>query len=387
MDTPDRERCFAIARLYRGTAMIADRMKLIDASGIRKVFDLAAKLKDPLNLSIGQPDYDVPESVKEAAIAAIRAGNNKYTQTQGIGELRDRIAADLAAQFKVAKPNVLITSGTSGGLLLALMVTVNPGDEVLIGDPYFVMYKHLVNLLGGKPVFVDTYPDFRLTAERVRSRITPRTKILMLNSPCNPSGAVLTGSEIDSLLAVAREHKLLVLSDEIYDAFCYDTPYESAFGRYENVVLLKGFSKTWAMTGWRLGYATGPAEIMQAMTMLQQYSFVCAPSMVQCAGLTAIDTDMSEAVADFRERRDLIYNALKNDFEVSRPGGAFYIFPKAPGGRAQEFVAKAIERSVLIIPGNVFSERDTHFRISYAASRDTIRRGAEILCQLAREMA
>ena len=367
--------------------MIADRMKLIDSSGIRKVFDLAAKLENPLNLSIGQPDYDVPEAVKEAAIEAIRRGHNKYTQTQGIGQLRQKIASGLAHQFGLAEPEVLITSGTSGGLLLALMVTVNPGDEVLIGDPYFVMYKHLVNLLGGRPVFVDTYPDFRLTAERLRPHITPKTKLLMLNSPCNPSGAVLSRAEIDALLDLARKHKLLVISDEIYDAFCYDTPYESAFGRYENVLLLKGFSKTWAMTGWRLGYAAGPAEVMQAMTMLQQYSFVCAPSMVQWAGLTALETDMSDALADFRERRNLIYDALKDDFEVTRPGGAFYIFPKAPGGRAQQFVAQAIQRSVLIIPGNVFSERDTHFRISYAASRDTIRRGADVLCRLAREMA
>lgn len=366
--------------------MIADRMSLIDASGIRKVFDLAAKLKNPLNLSIGQPDFDVPEAVKDAAIKAIHDGSNSYTQTQGIAQLRERLADMLARQFGVEKPPVLVISGVSGGLLLGLLVTVNPGDEVLIADPYFVMYKHLTNLVGGKCIFVDTYPDFRLTAERIRPHITARSKVLMLNSPCNPSGAVLGRDEIDSILELARGHDLLVISDEIYDAFCYDTPYESAFGRYENTLLLKGFSKTWGMTGWRLGYATGPAKVLQAMTMLQQYSFVCAPSMVQWAGLAAMETDMSEAVADFRGRRDLIYDALKDDFEVTRPGGAFYIFPKAPGGRAEAFVAEAIRRNVLIIPGNVFSERGTHFRISYAASRETIERGAEILRRLAREM-
>jgi len=366
--------------------MIADRMKLIDASGIRKVFDLAAKLTAPLNLSIGQPDFDVPEPVKEAAIQAIRDGQNRYTQTQGIGELRQRIADQLTLQFGVTDPAVLITSGASGALLLLMMTTVNPGDEVVIGDPYFVMYKHLVNLVGGKPVFVDTYPDFRLTAERIEPHITDRTRMLVLNSPCNPSGVVLARQEIDDLLGLARRHDLLVASDEIYDAFCYDVPYASAFGSYENTILLKGFSKTWAMTGWRLGYAAGPAEIVQAMAMLQQYSFVCAPSMVQWAGLAALETDMSEAVADYRGRRDLIYDALKNDFETVRPEGAFYIFPKAPGGRAEAFVAEAIRRNVLIIPGNVFSERDTHFRISYAAGRETIERGAEVLCTLAREM-
>lgn len=367
--------------------MIADRMGVIDASGIRKVFDLAAKLENPLNLSIGQPDFDVPEAVKQAAIQAITDGNNRYTQTQGIAALRDRIAADLSSQFGVAAPSHLVTSGVSGGLLLALMVTVNAGDEVLIGDPYFVMYKHLVNLIGGKPVFVDTYPDFRLTADRILPLVTDKTRVLMLNSPCNPTGTVLSAEELDAVLDVAREHNLLVLSDEIYDSFCYDTPYESAYGRYENTVLLKGFSKTWAMTGWRLGYAAGPAEVIGAMTMLQQYSFVCAPSMVQWAGLTAFDTDMTEQVEDFRQRRDLIYTALKDDFEVARPSGAFYIFPKAPGGRAEAFVTEAINRNVLIIPGNVFSERGTHFRISYAADRETIERGAEVLCRLAREMS
>ena len=367
-------------------SLVADRMSLIDASGIRKVFDLAAKMKNPINLSIGQPDYDVPQPVKDAAIEAIRGGRNQYTQTQGTPELRARLAALVAEQFGVSDAAVLVTSGVSGGLLLALLATVNPGDEVLIADPYFVMYKHLTNLVGGRPVFVDTYPDFRLTAARLERHITPRARVLLLNSPANPTGVALARGEIDDLVAVAARHGLLVLTDEIYDGFCYDAPYESAFGRYEKTVLLKGFSKTWGMTGWRLGWATGPGEVIQAMTMLQQYSFVCAPSMVQWAGLAALGTDMTAAQDDFRERRDMIYNALRDDFEVQKPGGAFYIFPQAPGGRAEEFVAEAIRRSVLIIPGNVFSERASHFRISYAASREALRRGAEILCQIAREM-
>ncbi len=366
--------------------MIADRMRKIDASGIRKVFDLAAKLKDPINLSIGQPDYDVPEIIKAAAIDAIRQGRNSYTQTQGVEGLRQRIQQQIESDTGVSEAPVLVTSGVSGGLLLALMASVNQGDEVLIGDPYFVMYKHLVNLVGGKPVFVDTYPDFKLTPDRVEPLINERTRMLIINSPSNPCGVVLSKVEIAALLDVARKHNLLVLTDEIYDAFCYDQPYESAFGGYENTLLLKGYSKTYGMTGWRLGYASGPAELIQAMTMLQQYSFVCAPSMVQFAGIAAMEVDMSAAVAEFKARRDLAYEGLKEDFEVTRPGGAFYIFPKAPGGRAEEFVSEAIRRNVLIIPGNVFSERDSHFRISYAASRETIERGTEILRKLAREM-
>ncbi|NLX60716.1 MAG: aminotransferase class I/II-fold pyridoxal phosphate-dependent enzyme [Phycisphaerae bacterium] len=366
--------------------MLADRMKLIDASGIRKVFDLAARIKNPINLSIGQPDFDVPDVAKDAAIRAIRDGHNKYTQTQGTGELCRRVADDLKARFGLVDPPVLVTSGVSGGLLLALMATVNPGDEVLIADPYFVMYKHLTRVIGGKPVFIDTYPDFHLTADRIRPHITERTRLLMLNSPCNPSGAVMTQQEIDDILALAAQHDLLVLSDEIYDAFCYDGPHASACGRYDKVLLLKGFSKTYGMTGWRLGYATGPAQVIQAMTMLQQYTFVCAPSMVQAGGLAAMDLGMEEEVAGFAERRDLMYDALKDDFEIVRPSGAFYMFPKAPGGRAEEFVAEAIKNEVLIIPGNVFSERATHFRLCYTVDRDQLLRGAEILCRLARQM-
>ncbi|NIA22100.1 MAG: aminotransferase class I/II-fold pyridoxal phosphate-dependent enzyme [Anaerolineaceae bacterium] len=362
-------------------------MNLIDSSGIRKVFDLAAKLESPINLSIGQPDFDVPEPIKDSAIQAIREGNNRYTQTQGTAALRECLGDLLSRQYGLDDPPLLVTSGVSGGLLLALMATVDPGDEVLIGDPYFVMYKHLVNLLGGRPVFVDTYPDFRLTAERIRPHITERTKLLLLNSPCNPSGVVMTAEEIDAVLHLAAEHKLLVLTDEIYELFCYDGPHVSAYGRYDNTIMLKGFSKTYGMTGWRLGYATGPAEIIQAMAVLQQYTFVCAPSMVQSAGPVALSTDMSEALEDFRGRRDLIYDALKDDFEVTRPSGAFYIFPKAPGGRAAEFVTEAINRNVLIIPGDVFSEKGTHFRISYAARGEVIARGAEVLCKLAREMS
>ena len=184
--------------------MIADRMKMIDASGIRKVFDLAAKLKDPINLSIGQPDYDVPEIIKAAAIDAIRQGRNSYTQTQGIEALRQRIQAQVEVESGVKDAPVLVTSGVSGGLLLVLMAAVNPGDEVLIADPYFVMYKHLVNLVGGKPVFVDTYPDFKLTPQRIAPLITPRTRMLILNSPSNPCGATLSRAEIDALLEIGR---------------------------------------------------------------------------------------------------------------------------------------------------------------------------------------
>lgn len=364
---------------------LARRMGCIDASGIRKVFDLAARLKDPVNLSIGQPDYDVPEACKERAIEAIRTGHNRYTLTQGDQALREAIAGRLRAEFGAFDGPVLVTSGTSGGLLLALFATLNAGDEVLIPDPYFVMYKHLVNLLGARPVFVDTYPDFRLRADRLEAAVTGRTRLLILNSPTNPTGAVYTREELEAAIAVARRHGLLVISDEIYNAFAYDGPSPSAWPLYDRLILLRGFSKTWAMTGWRLGYAVGPAHVVQAMTTLQQYTFVCAPAPFQAAAVTALEVDVADYIADYRSRRDLVYEGLRERFRVTKPGGAFYIFPEAPGGSGAQFVSRVIEAGVLIIPGGVFSERDTHFRIAYPASRETIQRGLDVLNRVARE--
>lgn len=364
---------------------LASRTAKIDSSGIRKVFDLAARLENPVSLAIGQPHFDVPETVKEAAIEAIRAGRNRYTPTQGIASLREKIMEMLAETRDGWEPEgVLVTSGVSGAIVLALLVLVEEGDEVIIPDPYFVMYKHLVNLFGGTPVFVDTYPDFKLTAERLEAAITPRTKAVILNSPNNPTGAVASRQELEAIVGVLGAHGLVAISDEIYDAFVYDGEFASVAELYrENTLLLGGFSKAWAMTGWRLGYAAGPGEIIAEMTKLQQFSFVCAPSMVQEAGLAALDFDTGAFRDEYRAKRDLVYDGLKGHFEVEKPGGAFYIFPKAPWGDDESFVAGAIEQGLLVIPGSVFSEKHSHIRISYAADDETLRRGIDILCALA----
>jgi len=364
--------------------LIAKRMALLDSSGIRKIFDLAANMADPVNFSIGQPDFDVPEAAKEAAIEAIRNGENRYTVTQGIPQLHERLRRLLREQKRWEPEGLLITSGASGALILALLVLVEKGDEVLIGDPYFVMYKHLVNLAGGTPRLLDTYDDFELTAPKVEKAITRRTKVLILNSPCNPTGAVISAQELERIAAVARRHNLVVISDEIYSDFSYEESCPSMAGLYDKVLLVHGFSKTYAMTGWRMGYAAGPAEIIAEMTKLQQFSFVCAPSMAQWGALKALEIDPSAYVDAFKRKRDRIYDGLKGAFDVRRPSGAFYIFPKAPWASATEFVEEAIRNNVLMIPGKVFSERDTHFRISYATSLEQIDRGVEILNRLAR---
>src|SRR5678816_1388961 len=224
---------------------ISRRAHAVDASGIRKVFDLAAKMKDPINLSIGLPDFDVPEVAKQAAIEAIRSGHNRYTQTQGIAPLRERLRKDLSAEIGRDVGEVLITSGVSGGLLLAILATIDPGDEAIFLDPYFVMYKHLLTMAGGKSVIVDSYPDFRFHADRVEAAITPRTKLLILNSPSNPTGVVMTEAEVQAAVEVARKHSLLIVSDEIYEPFLYDVSrgLPSAAKTYENTLILRGFSK------------------------------------------------------------------------------------------------------------------------------------------------
>jgi aspartate aminotransferase/aminotransferase len=355
-------------------------MSLIDASGIRKVFDLAAKLKDPINFSIGQPDFDVPDGLKALAIEAIRGGKNTYTQTQGIPELRAALAQECKREFGWPDERpCLVTSGTSGALMLLILCIVNPGDEVIFTDPYFVMYSHLVHLAGGKAVPVACYPDFRPDVGRIADTITDKTRLILVNSPTNPTGAVWTRQELADLAQVAAKRDLLVASDEIYNLFCYDSPFVSMATLYENTVLLRGFSKSYAMTGWRMGWCTGPKAIIDKMTMLQQYSFVCAPSMAQAAGAAALKTDMSAQVAAYKRKRDMVYEALGDSFGLTKPQGAFYAFVPAPGGDATAFVEKAIQNNVLIIPGNVFSARNTHFRLSYATSDEKLRQGLEVL--------
>jgi aspartate aminotransferase/aminotransferase len=363
---------------------IAERMSHVESSGIRKVFDLARSLKDPVDLSIGQPHFDVPEPVKAAARAAIDQGRNGYTVTQGIAELRARVADDLRQRFGHAERDAFITSGTSGGLVLALLCTVNPGDEVVIFEPYFVMYPHLIALAGGTPKVISTYPDFQIDVDRVRAALTPRTKAIIVNSPANPTGATASAERLRDLARLAAARGVLLISDEIYRSFSYDEPFASPAQFSEDVLIIDGLSKSHGMTGWRLGFASGPRRLIQEMVKLQQFTFVCAPSMVQWAGVVAFDTDVSAHAEEYRRKRDRICAGLKDRFELVRPGGAFYAFPKAPWGSGSEFVAEAIRNSLLIIPGNIFSRQDTHFRISYAADDRTIDRGVEILNRLAR---
>jgi aspartate aminotransferase/aminotransferase len=365
---------------------LALRTHEFDSSGIRKVFDLAAKMKNPINLSIGQPDFPVPDNVKEAAIAAIRADKNGYSVTQGIPQLRDELQKRVDAEYGHANRKVLVTSGTSGSLVMAMLALVNPGDEVIFMDPYFVMYPALVKMVGGKCVMIDTAPNFAIDVERISAAITPQTKLILLNSPANPTGVVASAASVKALAELAAERNIALLSDEIYRTFSYDGQPASPAQWNDQTLVIDGFSKTYAVTGWRMGWIHGPAAIIDKLTMMQQYTFVCAPHPLQWAGVAALDTDMSAQVDEYRKRRDFIVDGLRAvGYEVAPTGGAFYVFPKVPAGKGTgtEFVSRAIEKELLIIPGNIFSQHDTHFRISYAASWDTLERGLAVLQQLA----
>ena len=374
--------------------IISARAQAIDVSGIRRVFELGATLDNPINFSIGQPDFPVPEPLKEAAINAIRADRDGYTLTQGAQALRDAITARLQEDLRWQAPSdelgLLVTSGTNGALLLAFLAILDPGDEVIIPDPYFVVYPALATLAGATVKYCDTYPDFRFTADRVEPLITERTKLVLVNSPSNPSGVVLTGDELRELTELCERKGVLLVSDEIYDEFTYDDAREdgrcpSPARTSRNVLLIRGYGKTYGCTGWRLGYAAGPKTIIEQMAKLQQYTFVCAPSMAQAGVIGAYDLDVSPHVRAYQHKRDMVEEAFAGVAEVVHPGGAFYAFIKVPptaAGSATEFVERAIEHNVLLIPGCVFSRRDTHLRLSYAVNDQTLAEGLAVLGDL-----
>ena len=375
-------------------SMLSKRARSIDASGIRRIFELGVKLKDPINLSIGQPDFPVPREIKDAVIDAIESDKNGYTVTQGeasvLAVVREHLAEEMGWDVDDESIGVMLTSGTSGGLVLAAMALLEEGDELIIPDPWFVLYPQLARLTGATLVTCDTYPDFRMTAERIESLITDRTKAVIIDSPGNPTGVVLDSGELQAIVDLCRQRGVVLISDEIYDEFTFQDALEDGYcpspARIsKDALIIKGLGKTFGCTGWRLGFAAGPKALIEEMTKLQQFTYVCAPSMAQQAFKARPHVDMKEEVASYEGRRDLVMERLGAVTEVVVPGGAFYAFIKVPehlGISGTTFVERAIERGVLIIPGAVFSDRDTHFRLSYAVAEDLLVRGLDILVDL-----
>ena len=365
-------------------AAVARRAGAFDSSGIRKVFDLAATLDDPVNLSIGQPDFAMPEAARAAAKAAIDAGKNGYTPTQGIPALRERLEERARRETGQPHRRLCVTSGSSGALVLTLMAILDPGDEVIIFEPAFVMYRPLVEFLGSRAVAIDTAPSFRIDVDRVAAAITPHTRAILLNTPANPTGHVAEADVVRDLARLAESRGVTLVSDELYRSYCYDAPFHSPALHSERVVVIDGFSKSHAMTGWRVGWVHGPADIVNACTMLQQYTFVCAPQVGQWAALAALDAPMDLPLAECRRKRDKLMAGLRGRYRFEPPGGAFYLYPEAPGGSGRAFAERAVaEEKLLVVPGSVFGAADTHFRLAYTVDERTLDRGIAALERLA----
>jgi aspartate aminotransferase/aminotransferase len=366
----------------------AERLIQVKTSGIRELFDRARHLPDPIDLSLGQADFDVPDEVKDATIAAIRQGCGGYGVTQGDPELVLRTRDFLRARFGLADDEeILMTSGVSGGITLALLALVDPGDEVLIPDPHFVIYRSLVHLAGGTPVLYDLDSDFRLREDELRCRVSPRTKALLLNSPANPTGVVLSAAEVGAAARIAEEHDLTVISDELYEPFVYEGAH-ATIKRFlgKRALLLGGFSKSHGMAGWRLGWAAGDPELIDRMRMLQQYVYVCPPTLVQRGAVAAFDVDLSGHVADYRRKRDLIHGGLvAAGYRCVKPHGSFFAFPAVPDDEDDvSFTERALAESLIVVPGRTFSSRTTHVRLSFAVSDATLERAVLAFRRLAR---
>jgi len=365
-----------------------DRVARIPASGIRRFFDLTAGTEGVISLGVGEPDFVTPERFREAAIRSIREGRTKYTSNYGILALREAIAEHTAGLRGIrydADREVLVTVGVSEAVDLALRATLNDGDEVLIADPSYVAYVPGIVLAGGVPVPVatDVATSFRLTPEAVRAAVTPRTRAILLGFPNNPTGAALERADVEGIARIAIEHDLIVYADEIYDRLVYGLEHVSIAsldGMRERTVYLAGFSKSYAMTGWRIGYACAPAEIVEQMMKIHQYSVMCVPNAGQFAALEALrsgEPEVQRMVAEYDKRRRVMWQRF-NDMGLAcvEPRGAFYCFPSvASTGLDDETFCERLlrEEKVVVVPGSAFGERGRgHVRACYAASSEQI---------------
>jgi aminotransferase len=364
--------------------IISDRANRVSPSGIRKFFDILEGMEGVISLGIGEPDYATPWHISEAAVKSLERGYTMYTSNSGIPELRELTAKHLKERYKVdynPYGEVLITVGVSEALDLAMRAILNPGDEVIMTDPHYVAYSASVILAGGEPVMVPTFPsnNFALEAADIEPRITKKTRAIMIGFPSNPTGAVMTRQKLLDIAALALRHNLIVVSDEIYARLTYDaehTCFSSLPGVRDNTILLNGFSKAYAMTGWRIGYAAASQEIIAAMTKIHQYTIMSAPTPAQVAAIEALKTgepDVVEMVASYNQRRKFIVKGL-NDIGMPcfEPKGAFYAFPSvaATGMTSEEFSEKLlVEEKVAAVPGSAFGACGEGFvRCCYATS-------------------
>jgi len=376
-----------------GSVSLRDRLNLtvrdIPRSGIRDFFDIVSTMKDVISLGIGEPDFDTPWHVRESTVFALERGATHYTSNLGYLELRRALSRYVRKVFGAEydpESEVLVTVGVSEALDLALRALINPGDEVLYHEPCYVSYRATILFAHGVPLAVETRPEngFRLTRAMLEAKVTPRTKVLMLNFPNNPTGGIMSRADLEDIAAFARERDLIVVTDEIYGELTYDAPHTSIVslpGLRDRTIFLHGFSKAWAMTGFRLGYACGPAELIDAMMKVHQYTMLCASSLGQKAALEALarpESDIAEMVNEYRRRRNFIVKAFNEmGLDCHRPLGAFYAFPSVAkfGLPSRDFALKLLhEERVAVVPGTAFGACGEGFvRCAYATNLENVK--------------
>ena len=384
---------------------IAPHVAELPKSGIRAFFDIVAQRKDVISLGVGEPDFDTPWHVSRAAVTALENGQTHYTSNLGTPELRQAIAAYLKRRFNAPydwRRQILVTVGVSEAIDLAIRAITSPGDEILYHEPCFVSYAATIRLAHGTPVAVETRvaDAFRLTVADLERKVTPRTKALLLNFPCNPTGATLSRADMKAIAKFVLKHDLLLLADEVYSELIYPPKGVSAkplsFASMpelkDNLVLLNGFSKSWAMTGYRLGYACGPHDVVDAMMKIHPYGIMSAPTLSQAAGVEAMehgDEDVARMRAEYRRRRDFLVAALNAaGLKTLLPAGAFYLFTAitSTGLTSQEFAVRLLEeKSVACVPGSAFGACGEGFvRFSYATSYEKIQEAAARIAAFAK---
>lgn len=369
--------------------ILSERVQAVKPSGIRKFFDLASTMKDVISLGVGEPDFETPWQVRRAGIASLEKGRTFYTSNWGLQQLRDEIAGLALRRYDLfydPHDEIVVTVGGSEAIDNALRAIVSLGDEVLIPEPSFVCYTPLTTLAGGVPVAIPTVAEegFKLTPERLRAAITPKTKALILPYPNNPTGAIMNRQELEAIADVLRDTNIVVLSDEIYCMLTYQGEHVSIAqidGMRERTIVIDGFSKSYAMTGWRLGWAMGPRELMKSICKIHQFGIMCAPTTAQFAGIEAIrtgDDDIIHMRSQYDIRRRFLVSELRSiGLECFEPHGAFYVFPsiKSTGLTSEEFCNRLLqEQHVAVIPGDAFGESGAgHVRISYSYSMAHLR--------------
>lgn len=368
---------------------LADKVVEIKPSGIRKFFDIVSEMKDAISLGVGEPDFDTPWHIRDEGIYSLERGKTHYTSNAGLMELREEICRYLYRRQGLSYDpvkEVLITVGGSEAIDIGLRAMCNPGDEVLIPQPSYVSYEPCAVLAGAKPVIINLKAEneFRLTAQELEDAITEKTKILILPFPNNPTGAIMERKDLEAIAEVILKHDIFVMSDEIYSELTYKDKHVSIAGlpgMQERTILINGFSKAYAMTGWRLGYACGPREIIQQMTKIHQFAIMCAPTTSQCAAVEALkngDGDVEQMRTAYNQRRRYLMNAFREmGLECFEPYGAFYVFPciKEFGLTSDEFAERLLkEEKLAVVPGTAFGDCGEGFlRISYAYSMEQLK--------------